>query len=121
MRFAKKNEASEDSSIETEPVQVGPVDERGTQPCIDDTENLRSVTSQRIIQETYDAIRSLSLDDRAAILEGTMGQAENKNWHLECAGRLTASVFKKVLRSRKPDDAVRGILYPRQVSTEAMR
>ncbi|KAH7966177.1 hypothetical protein HPB49_014140 [Dermacentor silvarum] len=60
------------------------------------------------------AIQPLSLDDRAVILESTMGQAENKKWHQERIGRLTASVFKKLLRCRKPDGAVRDVMYPRQ-------
>ncbi|KAH7974250.1 hypothetical protein HPB49_013021 [Dermacentor silvarum] len=61
------------------------------------------------------AIQPRSLDDRAVILESTMGQAENEKWHQERIGRLTASVFKKFLRCRKPDGAVRDVMYPRQL------
>ncbi|KAH7953430.1 hypothetical protein HPB49_008114 [Dermacentor silvarum] len=56
------------------------------------------------------AIQPLSLDDRAVILESTMGQAENKKWHQERIGRLTASMFKKLLRCGKPDGAVRDVM-----------
>lgn len=67
----------------------------------------------------FAAVRPLSLDDKAAIFYGAMGQAENKNWHQECTVRLTASVFKQVLRCWKPDGTVKDI--PRQVSTKVMR
>ncbi|XP_049515037.1 uncharacterized protein LOC125941557 [Dermacentor silvarum] len=120
LRYAKKPRAAEESTTETIAAKVIN-DGCCNQPYIADSEDLLSMTNSRIIQERFDAIQPLSLDDRAVILESTMGQAENKKWHQERIGRLTASVFKKLLRCRKPDGAVRDVMYPRQVSTEAMR
>lgn len=59
-------------------------------------------------------------EERAALHEATMGQAENVQWHSERIGRLTASKFRRIVRCRKPDGIVRDIMYPRQVSTEPM-
>ncbi|KAL1447222.1 hypothetical protein MTO96_028608 [Rhipicephalus appendiculatus] len=109
LRYAKTDEASKDSAGETGPVLVEPNNRCSLQPHIADCEDLLCEKSQKIMQKMFDAVRPLSLDDRAAILEGTMGQAENENWHLERIGRLTASVFKRVLRCRKPDGVVKDI------------
>ncbi|XP_037503119.1 uncharacterized protein LOC119377900 [Rhipicephalus sanguineus] len=121
LRYAKTHEPSRDSAGETDPVLVEPKSRCSPQPCIADSEDLLSERSQRFIQEAFDVVQPLSLDDRAAILESTMGQAENENWHVERIGRLTASFFKRLLRCRKPEGIVKDIIYPRQVNTEAMR
>ncbi|XP_049515048.1 uncharacterized protein LOC125941562 [Dermacentor silvarum] len=121
LRYAKKIKASDESTTETIAAQVRTNDGCCKQPYIADSEDLLSMTNWRIIQETFDAIQPLSLDDGAVILESKMGQAENENWHQERIGRLMASVFKRLLRCRKPDGAARDVTYPCQVSTKAMR
>ncbi|KAG0430129.1 hypothetical protein HPB47_022979 [Ixodes persulcatus] len=73
------------------------------------------------LRVTFAAIQPMTLDERAAVLEATMGQAENITWHKERVGRPTASNFKRILRCRKPDDVVRDTMYPVQCSTEAMQ
>ncbi|KAH7935064.1 hypothetical protein HPB52_003629 [Rhipicephalus sanguineus] len=75
LRYAKTHEPSRDSAGETDPVLVEPKSRCSPQPCIADPEDLLSERIQRFIQEAFDAVQLLSLDDRAAILESTMGQA----------------------------------------------
>lgn len=89
-------------------------------PLVPDIEDLHSETSQRLLQERFDAIQALSVDGRAVVLESTIGQATNPTWHMERIGRLTASMFKRIVRCRKPDSVVKEIPYPRNYKTEAM-
>ncbi|XP_065293536.1 uncharacterized protein [Dermacentor albipictus] len=117
LRYMSKENSGE-SLDEHSPSEVAP--EASDTPLVQDIEDIHSETCQRLIQERFDAIQALSVDSRAVVLESTIGQAANPTWHMERIGRLTASMFKRIVRCRKPDSIVKEILYPRSYKTEAM-
>ncbi|XP_070381696.1 uncharacterized protein [Dermacentor albipictus] len=117
LRYMSKENSGE-SLDEHSPSEVAP--EASDTPLVPDIEDIHSETCQRLIQERFDAIQALSVDSRAVVLESTIGQAANPTWHMERIGRLTASMFKRIVRCRKPDSIVKEILYPRSYKTEAM-
>ncbi|XP_070393072.1 uncharacterized protein [Dermacentor albipictus] len=87
-------ENSGESLDEHSPSEVAP--EASDTPLVPDIEDIHSETCQRLIQERFDAIQALSVDSRA-VLESTIGQAANPTWHMERIGRLTASMFKRIV------------------------
>ncbi|KAL1448376.1 hypothetical protein MTO96_044081, partial [Rhipicephalus appendiculatus] len=80
LRYISKN--SEESDVD-ESSHSTMTPEAPDAPLIPDSGDLLSETSQKLIQERFDAIQPLSMDSRAVILESTIGQAENPTWHRE--------------------------------------
>ncbi|XP_064470529.1 uncharacterized protein LOC135385257 [Ornithodoros turicata] len=75
-----------------------------------------------VIERYFEGIQPLSSEERESICQATVGQASNHTWHRERQGRLTSSVFGRVMKCKKPEGLVKDILYPKkQVQCEALR
>lgn len=89
-----------------------PAAKENFQPLIPDDRDLWSNDSQAVYYRHLQSIKALTMEEREEVRMNTIGQANNDTWFEERVGRLTASVFKKAVRCRKPEYLVRGILYP---------
>lgn len=59
------------------------------------------------------SIKPLTAEERTAVTRRTVGQAENKEWHRERIGRITALLFKRVARCKTPEGLIKLLLYPK--------
>ncbi|XP_040066913.1 uncharacterized protein LOC115328755 [Ixodes scapularis] len=89
---------------------------------IADDEDLWSRNARDAVYKHAESLPPLTDEERAEVTRSTIGQADNPRWHEERRGRITASVFSKVIKCVKPEYLVKGILYPSPDSaSEAMR
>ncbi|CAN7946065.1 unnamed protein product [Ixodes hexagonus] len=87
-----------------------------------DDEDLWRRDARDAVQSHMESFPRLTDEQRAEVTQSTMGQAENSRWHEERRGRITASLFRKVIKCVKPEYLVKGILYPGpDAANEAMR
>lgn len=73
------------------------------QPLIPDDGDLWSNDSQAVYYRHLQSIQTLTMEEREEVRMNTISQANNDTWLEERVGRLTASVFKKSVRCRKPE------------------
>ncbi|XP_064472832.1 uncharacterized protein LOC135387654 [Ornithodoros turicata] len=80
---------------------------------ISDDANLSTEGAVLISKEFQRFLRPLTDEERNRITLQTMNQSENKEWHKERIGRLTSSLFKRIVKCRTPDGLLKQLLYPK--------
>lgn len=79
---------------------------------LEDDEDLWSDRAQEVVDAHLGSLIPLSDAERQSICTATVGQGENKKWHTERTGRLTASLFKRICCCVKTASILKTLLYP---------
>ncbi|CAN7944255.1 unnamed protein product, partial [Ixodes hexagonus] len=81
---------------------------------IGDEQDLGSPEARKVVQQHMDALPQMTNEERRDVVVRTMGQADNRQWHDDRLGRITASQFSAVIKCRRPDYLVKRIMYPKK-------
>ncbi|CAN7945491.1 unnamed protein product, partial [Ixodes hexagonus] len=88
---------------------------------ISDEQDLWSPEARKVLQQHMEELPQMTDEERADVVMRTIGQADNRQWHDDRLGRITASAFSAVIKCRKPDYLVKRIMYPgKEAHSEAL-
>lgn len=82
------------------------------EPPIKDEEDLWGAHALNEVAAHMKAQKPLTREEIQVVTKQTLKQAQNKTWHQERRGRMTASMFSRLVRCIKPEWAIKQILYP---------
>ncbi|KAH9378394.1 hypothetical protein HPB48_022647 [Haemaphysalis longicornis] len=74
-----------------------------------DGADLTSVESRELFRAHVAKLVPMCAEEREAVRLATVGQADNGVWLEERRGRITASLFKRAVRCRKPNSLLKEI------------
>ncbi|KAH9378518.1 hypothetical protein HPB48_007862 [Haemaphysalis longicornis] len=78
-------------------------------PVVSDGADLTSVESRELFRAHVAKLVPMCAEEREAVRLATVGQADNGVWLEERRGRITASLFKRAVRCRKPNSLLKEI------------